>query len=162
MFLASLPVVSVTPVSAVGAAPAPISGRTHFQCLPNQRDGAFLASSRKVVGETAATLDSLRERLLLLRRSGSVSATFPHLGLDIAEVSMINYGCPSCVSCRVSAAHLSSGCGVIGRWARSYWSCEAAASVVVVTEEESETPLELGRRSAAGSGRIASIQRGGC
>ena len=75
VFLASLPVVSVTPVPAVGAAPAPVSGRTHFQCLPNQRDGAFLASSRKVVGETAATLDSLREKLLLLRRSGSVSGT---------------------------------------------------------------------------------------
>ena len=45
----------------------------------------------------------------------------PHLGLD------------------ESGAHLCSGCDAIGRWARGYWSCEAAASVVVVTEEESES-----------------------
>ena len=51
---------------------------------------------------------------------------------------MSNCGCPSCVSRRVSAAHLCSGCGAIGRWARGYCSCEAAASVVVVTEEEPE------------------------
>ena len=58
---------------------------------------------------------------------------FPHLGLD------------------ESGAHLCSGCEAIGSWARGYWSCGAAASMVVVTEEESsQTPLELGRQSAGG------------
>ena len=43
----------------------------------------------------------------------------------------VHRGCLSCVSRRASAARLCSGCGAIGRWARGYCSCEAAASVVV-------------------------------
>ena len=38
----------------------------------------------------------------------------------------------------VNTVAYAASCGAIGRWARGYWSCEAAASVVVVTEEESE------------------------
>ena len=38
----------------------------------------------------------------------------------------------------VNTVAYAAGCGAIGRWARGFWSCEATASVVVVTEEESE------------------------